>query len=543
MSLKTPRKSAKTAPLAPKAAPKAALKPQSVKAVTAKPVAVKTAMVKPTAAPVVVPSNSSEQWDLLIRDVRVVRPGKSGAALADVAVRAGRIARVGRGLPVGQAKRIHDGQGMLAFPGLVDANVHLGVYAPLEEDAASESRAMAQGGVTTSLCYVRDGQPALEASIPYTTALPALFASVKGRFHVDYGFHIGPLDRRHLDELEGVAGTHGITSFQAFASGAGPAVPGAPAEPRQWREGKLDLAYLESVMRALRRVAERFPERRGELSLGLHCEAAELVAAYARGVTKDGKPAGLRAHGAAHPPHAEAVAIATALQLALETECPAVNLLHLSTRRGLAAALALSRAYPQLDVRREVSIAHLCLDHDATVGALAKINPPLRAREDVEALWQALLEGQLHWVSSNHTCCRHELKLDPQRPTDVLQARAGFGSAEYLLPALISEGRRRGMDWGRIAEVSSWNAARRFGLQAKGDLAPGFDADIVLVDPDRNWTIHGVDSESTQGYTPFEGLHMTAKVLTTFLRGQVVWDKGRIIGAPRGRYLSRPYKG
>jgi allantoinase len=99
------------------------------------------------------------------------------------------------------------------------------------------------------------------------------------------------------------------------------------------------------------------------------------------------------------------------------------------------------------------------------------------------------------------------------------------------------------MDWARIAEVTSWNAARRFGLHAKGDLAPGFDADIVLVDPDRNWTIHGVDSESTQGYTPFEGLSMTAKVITTFLRGQVVWDKGRIVGAPRGRFLARPYQG
>jgi allantoinase len=473
----------------------------------------------------------------------VVRPGKSGAALADIAVKAGRIVRVGRGLPPAQAKRVHDGQGLLAFPGLVDANVHLGVYAPLEEDAASESRAMAQGGVTTSLCYVRDGQPALEANVPYAQAVPALLGTVKGRFHTDYAFHLGPLDRRHLDELELLVGTLGVSSFQAFASGGGIAVPGAPAEPRQWREGKLDLAYLEAVMRALRRVAERFPERRGDLSLGLHCEAADLVAAYARGVTKDGKPAGLHAHGAAHPPHAEAVAIAAALQLAQEVECPAVNLLALSTRRGLSAALALSRAYPQLDVRREVSIAHLCLDHDAPAGALAKVNPPLRPREDVEALWQALLDGQLHWVSSNHTCCRHELKLDPQRPTDVLQARAGFGSAEYLLTALISEGRRRGMDWSRVAEVTSWNPARRFGLHAKGDLAPGFDADVVLVDPDRNWTIHGVDSESTQGYTPFEGLPMTAKVITTFLRGQVIWDKGRIIGAPRGRYLSRPYRG
>jgi hypothetical protein len=82
----------------------------------------------------------------------------------------------------------------------------------------SESRAMAQGGITTSLCYVRDGQPSLESSIPYATAVPALLSSVKGRFHTDYAFHLGPLDRRHLDELESVVGNLGITSFQGFAS-------------------------------------------------------------------------------------------------------------------------------------------------------------------------------------------------------------------------------------------------------------------------------------------------------------------------------------
>ena len=205
---KPPRKRSTpaVAAAAPSAKPKPATPRPKVPAVAApKP---KT-MVPASVAPV----PTGEQWDLLVRDVRVVRPGKSGAALADIAVRGGKIVRVGRGLPAEHAKRIHDGQGMLAFPGLVDANVHLGVYATLEEDAASESRAMAQGGITTSLCYVRDGQPSLESNIPYATAVPALLSSVKGRFHTDYAFHLGPLDRRHLDELESVVGNLGITSF------------------------------------------------------------------------------------------------------------------------------------------------------------------------------------------------------------------------------------------------------------------------------------------------------------------------------------------
>ncbi len=129
---------------------KSAAKPIAAAARVKAPVAA-APKVKPVAVATPAPVPAGEQWDLLVRDVRVVRPGKSGAALADIAVRAGKIVRVGRGLPVEHAKRIHDGQGLLAFPGLVDANVHLGVYATLEEDAASESRAMAQGGITTSL--------------------------------------------------------------------------------------------------------------------------------------------------------------------------------------------------------------------------------------------------------------------------------------------------------------------------------------------------------------------------------------------------------
>jgi len=144
---KPPRRRAGTGPAS---TPRA--KPAAVPAPRPKPATTQTVRAKspPVAPTPVVPAG--EQWDLLVRDVRVVRPGKAGAALADIAVRGGKIIRMSRGLPADQAKRVHDGQGLLAFPGLVDANVHLGVYATLEEDAASESRAMAQGGITTALC-------------------------------------------------------------------------------------------------------------------------------------------------------------------------------------------------------------------------------------------------------------------------------------------------------------------------------------------------------------------------------------------------------
>ena len=104
----------------------------------------------------------------------------------------------------------------------------------------------------------------------------------------------------------------------------------------------------------------------------------------------------------------------------------------------------------------------------------------------------------------------------------------------------MSEGTRRGMSYNHMARVTSWNPAQRFGLNRKGDIAAGFDADIALVDPARSWTIAAKDSPSTQGYTPFEGLEMSARVDATFLRGMKIFEDGQVIGKPRGEYLHRP---
>ena len=88
--------------------------------------------------------------------------------------------------------------------------------------------------------------------------------------------------------------------------------------------------------------------------------------------------------------------------------------------------------------------------------------------------------------------------------------------------------------------MTSWNAAQRFGLNSKGDIAEGYDADLALVDPARTWTISAKDSPSTQGYTPFEGLELSARVEETFLRGTLICQDGQVIGKPDGQYLFRP---
>jgi allantoinase len=91
-----------------------------------------------------------------------------------------------------------------------------------------------------------------------------------------------------------------------------------------------------------------------------------------------------------------------------------------------------------------------------------------------------------------------------------------------------------------MAELLAFNPARRYGLLHKGDIAEGFDADLALLDPDRRFTVGAVDSPSAQGYTPFEGQELTGQVTATFLRGALAWERGAVVGPPRGRYIARP---
>jgi allantoinase len=483
--------------------------------------------------------------DLVIKNVRVVSASRDEPVPMEIGIRDGKIVALDPVIDAKTAKETLDANGQLAFPGVVDAHMHTGIYSALEEDAVSESQAAAMGGVTSSLNYMRTGQYYLNKSGPYREFFPEVLEKSAGRFHVDYAYHLAPITAAHIDEIDYCVEKLGVTSFKIFMFYGGHGLHGSSNDQSKFLmsgpDDRYDLAHFEFIMRGVQRARERFPAMADAISLSLHCETAEIMRAYTNIVEREGKLEGLRAYSAARPPHSEGLAIFIASYLANETALPNINLLHLTSRKAVDAALQMQQVFPHINFGREVTIGHLVLDVDSKAAAFAKVNPPIRPREDVEYLWERVLDGSIDWVVSDHACCRTEYKLHcGQHGHSIFLAKSGFGGTEYLLPAMITEGQRRGLSMGRIAALTSANPAKRYGLPTKGAVEIGRDADIALVDPASSWVIHAKDSPSQQGYTPFEGIEMSAKVTRTILRGRTIYANGNVVGAAMGRYLHRP---
>ena len=487
--------------------------------------------------------------DLLIKNVRVVRPAGSGAEDLDIGIVDGRISRIAPDISPDEANAVHDGQGALAFPGLVDSHMHVGIYSPLADDAVTESKAAAMGGVTSAITYFRTGQYYLNKGGAYADFYPEVLDISSGNYWVDYAYHLAPIAGSHIDEMESLLTEHGVCSFKIFMFYGGSGLHGKTDKDAQKQflmigdDESYDIAHFEFIMRSASRLMRKFPSMADRISVSLHCELADILNAYTKIVQGEGKLTGLRAYSAARPPHSEGLAIWIASYLAYETECLNINLLHLTSRKAVEAALMMQDVFPHINFRREVTIGHLLLDYDAPTQCHAKVNPPIRSREDVEFLWEKLFEGKLDWVVSDHACCSEELKTDNQDPKDgknIWVSKSGFGGTEYLLSGLYSEGTKRGLSVNRMAQLVCKNPAERYGLLNKGDVEVGYDADIVLLDPLESFTVRAAESESSQGYTPFEGMALTGRVKSTYLRGDLVYDGGSVVGAARGNYLSRP---
>ena len=246
---------------------------------------------------------------------------------------------------------------------------------------------------------------------------------------------------------------------------------------------------------------------------------------------------GLRAYSDGRPPFQERLAIAEATLLADVTKCP-INLLHLSSAEALSGALKARRDYPDIDIKLETTLHHLALTYDDPHGIeSAKVNPPIRSRADVDALWRAVLSGDVDQVVSDHACCQLDMKQG-----GMWDALPGFGGTSLIYPVLMSEGfKKRKLPLTRVAELAAAGPARHFGLYPqKGSILVGSDADLAIVDPTLSAPVTKERLLSAQDHTPFEGFGITGWVTQTVRAGRTVFDQGRVLGRADGTYLRRP---
>ena len=222
-----------------------------------------------------------------------------------------------------------------------------------------------------------------------------------------------PMDRKHIEEIPMLIAKHGVASFKIFMFYGSHGLHGTSNTQRDFlmigEDERYDVAHFEFVMRGLQAAREQMPDKARQISLSLHCETAEIMTAYTKLVEKDKSLKGLAAYSASRPQHSEGLAVFTAAYLANETALPNINLLHLSSRKAVQAAMMMSQTFPHINFKREVTIGHLMLDITSQAAELAKVNPPIRPREDVEFLWGALMAQELDWVEIGRASCRERV--------------------------------------------------------------------------------------------------------------------------------------
>ncbi|PSR35511.1 MAG: dihydropyrimidinase [Sulfobacillus benefaciens] len=471
------------------------------------------------------------RFDTVILGGTAVLP-QGSVVRADIGIRDGKIVAMADQLNASDGESIIDARDRIVVPGAVDAHFHLGIYRPLEDDTRSETGSALVGGVTTVLSYFRTGKDYLNRSGPYREIFPEVLDRVRGNAYTDYGFHLAIMTNAQLEEIPWLV-QHGVASFKYYMFYKALTLNANSTNAAAYTMADTyDLGHLYRMMTI---IAEENAKNRGRISLSIHCENAELIRVF----IEDVKQAGgndLKAYSDARPALSESLAIAEALVLAEETGCP-MNFLHLSSSRAVRDVVRWRNSKAGANARTETTLHHLALTYDKTFGGLnGKVNPPIRDAKEVEALWQAVLRGEVDQVVSDHAA------IPDEKPNDLWEAHAGFGGTALLYPVLISEGyHKRGLSLGQVVNLASANPAATMGLvPQKGMLAVGADADIAIIDLNQEKTVTPQLLLSAQPFTPFEGMVIKGWPVTTLVRGQLQYQNGDIVGKPTGQFLSRP---
>jgi len=400
---------------------------------------------------------------------------------------------------------------LVLMPGLVDTHVHVDEPGRAEwEGFDTATRAAAAGGVTTLVDMPLN-------SIPATTSVAALRAkreAAAGKLRVDCGFW-GGIVPGNAGEIEGLAAA-GVCGFKCFLVPSG--VDEFPAV------GEADLYQALPILARL------------GLPLLAHAELPAPIAAAAASA-RAGDPRRHATWLASRPRAAENEAVRLLIALCAEFR-GAVHVVHLASSDALPELRAARDAF--LPITVETCPHYLSFDAEAIAdGATAfKCAPPIREAANRERLWEALAEGDIDLVASDHSPCPPAMKASGNG--DFLAAWGGIASLELSLAATWTGARARGLGAEDLARWMCAHPARLAGLEArKGRIAEGCDADLVAWDPDAEWIVDANRLHQRHPLTPYAGRRLRGAVRMTVLRGRVVCEDGRVTGEPRGELLRR----
>jgi dihydroorotase len=438
----------------------------------------------------------SSDFCLLIRNARILLP--QGEFLqGDVQTCGREIVQVAPEIPtsVSEADRVIDANGLTLLPGVIDPQVHFREPGlEHKEDLFTASCACAKGGVTSFL--------EMPNTRPLTITQEALNDKLQraaDKCLVNYGFFIGATPENLPDLLEANP-TCGIKIFMGSMHGQLLVDDEEFLEPIFAKGTRLIAVHAEDQVR----INQRRQEFAGITDPAIHSTIQDNQAAL------------------------------NATQLALKLSKKyqrRLHILHMST----AEEAELLRQDKPSWVTAEVTPQHLVLNTSAyeKIGTLAQMNPPLRSQHDNEVLWQALLDGVIDFIATDHA--PHTLE---EKAQTYPNSPSGMPGVETSLPLMLTQAMQ-----GRctVAQVSNWMStavAKGYGIPKKGAIAPGYDADLILVDLDNYHPVLREELQTKCGWSPFEGWNLTGWPVYTIVGGQVVYEKGKLNTEVRGTALT-----
>ena len=397
-----------------------------------------------------------------------------------------------------EAGEVIDAMGRYVLPGVIDPHVHFGLGSP--DDYTSETMAAAIGGVTTVGNFLMNPEP-------YEDLFDAEREKGERSAYVDFILHFTVMSDHHVARLPQYI-QMGVPTFKYFMSFKGD-------EGRYLGVTGTDDGLLYEFLEAL--------GKHPKAVTAIHTENIEVVWRLRKRLQDSGAD-GLPAWDASRPDFVEADDLHTACYFARLTKAR-IYVVHVSSQEAMDVARDQERKYDGVYV--ETCPHYLTHTRNTELGTLGKVNPPLRSQSDVEALWEAVFDGTVDVIGSDHNSRRRKSKQK-----SIWQAAAGFPGLPTLLPVLLSEGvNKRGLDMSRVVQMTSDSPARIFNLYPKkGTIQVGSDADLTVVDLNLEREVRPQELHSFSDYSLYEGQTLKGWPILTMVRGKTVMQDGKIVG-------------